>query len=146
MTFATVAFLVALVVIVVLAVSILRLRLSLERLKTQLNEVDRRLASVESQPDSRAPHPVEAPVPVITALDHEAPDADVVPTARVLSVTSAATPLIKLAALGYGLRRALDEEQRMRLGYAFRKELRRQQKLRRRRTLRPHTRAEGWKP
>ncbi len=69
--------------------------------------------------------PVSA-LPVIT----EPSDGDVT-TARVASVTLA-EPLIKAAAFTSGLRRALDEEHRMRFSAAFRRELRRQRKLRRR--------------
>jgi len=51
--------------------------------------------------------------------------------ARVASVTLA-EPLIKVAAFAHGLRRALDEEQRIRISATFRRELRRQRKVRRR--------------
>lgn len=65
---------------------------------------------------------------------------------RVASVALAG-PLIKVAAFSHGVRRALDEETRMRIAYAFRKELRRQRRLRRRRaaTAGP-PRKEGWRP
>jgi hypothetical protein len=53
--------------------------------------------------------------------------------ARVASVTLSG-PLIKVAAFSSGVRRALDEETRMRVAYAFRKELRRQRRVRRQRT------------
>lgn len=49
--------------------------------------------------------------------------------ARVASVTLSG-PLIKVAAFSHGVRRALDEETRMRAAYAFRKELRRQRRVR----------------
>ncbi len=54
-----------------------------------------------------------------------------VTAARVASVTLA-EPLIKAAAFTAGLRRALDEERRMRILATFRRELRRQRRLRRR--------------
>ena len=47
------------------------------------------------------------------------------PARRVASVTLA-RPLIKVAALSYGFRRALDDEQRFRMRYAMRQELKRQ--------------------
>jgi hypothetical protein len=81
------------------------------------------------------------PVPVITGLAEDQPTDGVEPsTARIASVTLG-PPLLKVAAFTYGVRRALREEQRMRVSYAVRKELRRQTKLRRRsrrRTVVPH--------
>ena len=72
------------------------------------------------------------PVPVITGLADEQPTDGLEPsTARIASVTLG-PPLVKIAAFSYGVRRALREEQRMRVSYAVRKELRRQRKLRRR--------------
>ena len=72
------------------------------------------------------------PVPVITGLAEDQPTDGVEPsTARIASVTLG-PPLVKIAAFSYGVRRALREEQRMRVSYAVRKELRRQRKLRRR--------------
>jgi hypothetical protein len=72
------------------------------------------------------------PVAIITEMARtESDDADL-SVSRVASVTLAG-PLIKVAALSHGLRRALDEESRMRIGYAVRKELKRQRKMRRRR-------------
>ena len=72
------------------------------------------------------------PVPVITGLADDQPSNGVEPsTARIASVTLG-PPLVKIAAFSYGVRRALREEQRMRVSYAVRKELRRQRKLRRR--------------
>jgi hypothetical protein len=73
---------------------------------------------------------VVADVPVITAMP-EADDADLT-ARRVVSVTLA-RPLIKVAALSYGIRRALDDENRFKVRYAMRRELRRQRKMRRRR-------------
>ncbi len=73
-----------------------------------------------------------AAVPLITDISHQRDDADDLTTARIASVTMG-RPLIKVAAFSHGVRRALDEEQRMRISYAVRKELRRQRKLRRRR-------------
>jgi hypothetical protein len=67
---------------------------------------------------------------VITAMP-EADDADLT-ARRVVSVTLA-RPLIKVAALSYGIRRALDDENRFKVRYAMRRELRRQRKMRRRR-------------
>ncbi|MFY9916558.1 MAG: hypothetical protein WAK18_17930, partial [Nocardioidaceae bacterium] len=78
------------------------------------------------------PDEATAAVPLITDISHRRADADDLTTARIASVTLGG-PLIKVAAFSHGVRRALDEEQRMRISYAVRKELRRQRKLRRRR-------------
>jgi hypothetical protein len=68
---------------------------------------------------------------LITQVSEELPEVADVTTARVASVTLG-RPLIKVAAFAYGVRRALDEEHRLRMTLAFRHELRRQRKLRRR--------------
>jgi hypothetical protein len=76
-------------------------------------------------------------VTVITDISSLLPaDRDPLTTGRIASVTLGG-PLLKVAAFSHGVRRALDEEQRMRISYAVRKELKRQRKMRRRR------RAEG---
>lgn len=73
------------------------------------------------------------PVPLITGLRADTGGDGVEPSAaRIASVTLGPT-LIKIAAFSHGVRRALGDEQRMRVSYAVRKELRRQRKLRRRR-------------
>jgi len=66
---------------------------------------------------------------------------------RVASVTLSG-PLIKVAAFSHGVRRALDEESRMRVAYAFRKELRRQRRVRRKRAAAAAgpPRDVGWRP
>jgi hypothetical protein len=74
--------------------------------------------------------PVEGVV-VITELTDASPGPADITRARIASVTLG-RPLIKLAAFSYGLRRALDDEHRLRTTLAFRQELRRQRKLRRR--------------
>jgi hypothetical protein len=76
------------------------------------------------------PEPAE-PVPVITGLTDRDDEFDLT-TRRVASVTLA-RPLIKVASLSYGVRRALDDEHRFKVRYAMRREFRRQRKMRRRR-------------
>ncbi len=89
-------------------------------------------AGPRTEGSRQARPPVTEPVPLITQLaDETLTDADDLTTARVASVTLG-PPLIKAAAFTYGVRRALGDEQRMRVSYAVRKELRRQRKLRRR--------------
>ena len=73
----------------------------------------------------------EPHVAVITAMSDDGDELEVT-RARVASVTLA-RPLIKVAAISFGLRRALRDEQRFRIRYAMRQELRRQTKMRRRR-------------
>ena len=68
-------------------------------------------------------------VSVITAM-HRSPAEDLT-TTRIASVALGG-PLIKVAALSHGVRRALSEEQRMRIAHVMRKELRQQRKMRRR--------------
>ncbi len=85
------------------------------------------------------------PVPVITHLDdHRYADGLDITKAMVASVTLA-RPLIKVAAFSHGLRRALDDEQRMRIRWAMRKEFRSQRKMRRRRRA-GRAPSEGWRP
>ncbi|MGH3471882.1 MAG: hypothetical protein ACRDPG_07535 [Nocardioidaceae bacterium] len=74
----------------------------------------------------------EPAVPVITAMTGAETGAVPVSAGRVVSVTLAA-PLIKAAALSHGVRRALSEDQRLKIAIVFRKELRRQRRIRRRR-------------
>jgi hypothetical protein len=74
--------------------------------------------------------PVEA-VPVITRIAEPADDEDL--TARRVASVTLARPLIKVAALSYGVRQALDDEHRLRLRLTMRRELKRQRKMRRRR-------------
>jgi hypothetical protein len=79
-------------------------------------------------PEDRARPPGE--VSVITHLSDDAEPTDL-GTAGAASVVLA-EPLIKLAAFTHGLRRALDDEHRLRMRLAFRRELRRQRRARRR--------------
>ncbi len=85
------------------------------------------------------------PVPVITGLTKDQPAVGAEPSAARIASVTLGPPLIKIAAFSYGVRRALSEEQRMRVSYAVRKELRRQHKLRRRRR-RSAMASEGGRP
>ncbi len=88
----------------------------------------------EPPPGLTASHQVDErdeDVRVITHLDGAETERDLT-TARIASVTLGG-PLIKVAALSHGVRRALREEHRMRVAYVVRKEMRRQRKIRRRR-------------
>lgn len=80
---------------------------------------------------SRAPAPAETEYLITTAggsADRALPQ---VPERAVLSVTVGA-PLVKLAAFGYGLRRALSAESRNRIAFEMRREVKRARKARRR--------------
>lgn len=100
-------------------------------------------ASLQSAVAGSSPHAapltdegVTARFPLITDKPADVEDAPPLGTsamtvARVASVTLS-EPLIKVAAFTHGVRRALDEEQRIRISATFRRELRRQRKLRRR--------------
>jgi hypothetical protein len=83
-----------------------------------------------TQATGAAARPPVQDVSVITRLSDVTEPGDLT-TGRVASVVLAA-PLIKVAAFSAGLRRALDDEHRLRMRLAFRRELRRQRKARRR--------------
>jgi len=83
----------------------------------------------------------EGPVPVITRLPD---DDDLDTTARRVASVTLARPLIKIASISYGLRRALDDERRFKVRYAMRQEFRRQRKMRRRRRAGPAP-SMGWR-
>lgn len=146
---------------VVLAV-LLALGLAIGQLKRQVHELSAQLAELSSRAHmdgdaSAADAPLPAargvpredaaapePVPVITEIPGgRADDVDLTRT-RVASVTLA-RPLIKVAALSHGVRRALGGEQRMRVRYTMRQELRRQRKMRRRRRA-SQAPSPGWRP
>lgn len=147
MTDGQVAAVVGTLVVLVLALGLLvwQLRSEVRRLKaevTSLRLVHGSQPPGEDGPDRRPIPPAPTlsssdstrePVPLITALAEDRPtNDDDLSAARIASVTLG-PPLIKIAAFSSGVRRALSDEQRMRVSYAVRKELRRQHKLRRRR-------------
>jgi len=104
-----------------------RLAGELTSLRPTAEEGSRQARPPVAEAESRQARP---PVPVITRLSDETVPADLT-TARVASV-ALGRPLIKVAAFSYGVRRALDDEHRLRMRLAFRQELRRQRKTRRR--------------
>jgi hypothetical protein len=145
---------VTLVVAVAVAVTVVLtlLTLSLSRQVHRLRREVQGLAQTRgSTPDSPAVSPVVSQPPhggdlVVTPtllgpLEAE-PDLRM---SRIGSVTLAG-PLIKVAALSSGLRRALSEDARMRASHAFRKELRRQRKQRRKRSAAGSSRPAGRRP
>jgi hypothetical protein len=97
-----------------------------------------------AEPAARAESSAEEPADQVSVITRMPETEDDLTTVRIASVTLG-PPLIKVAAFSHGIRRALDEEQRMRISYAIRKELRRQRKMRRRRRSQ-HAPSEGWRP
>jgi hypothetical protein len=87
-------------------------------------------ARAPAGPRAAASDTIDEDVPIITALP-DGDDLDI--TARRVASVTFARPLIKVASLSYGLRRALDDEHRFKVRYAMRQEFRRQRKMRRRR-------------
>lgn len=147
MTTATFALVVVALVALSLALVVRALHLQVRRLSTEVGELretlDVRVHAAQRAEQSfgdpfeqsgleRESEP-EVEVAVITALSADAA-ADPVPepsAGRVVSVTLAG-PLMKAVAFSSGVRRALDDEHRMRVAYLYRKELKRQRKMRRR--------------
>jgi hypothetical protein len=130
-------------VVAALWVVLIRMRADLQQL-VEIHQVDE--AEEDIAPATQpTPDPVKVPrqraadsvavaerVPVITQLNGAASaGASDLTAARVASVTLG-RPLVKAASFAYGVRRALDDEHRIRMQVAFRSELRRQRKLRRR--------------
>jgi hypothetical protein len=139
-------------VVVALAYVVGRLSVEVRRLTAELatlsdgpGEPATPAAATESMdPGPRTPTPVTAPianeatsaaldsdVQVITAWPDADDDLDI--TARRVASVTLARPLIKVASISYGLRRALDDEHRFKVRSAMRQEFRRQRKMRRRR-------------
>lgn len=152
------------------ALVIVLLSVVVARLASQLTQLSRQVDHLQGAPEPPAPLPSPAPsgefgstseeralepsverpsydqgdedVSVITHVDDQ-PDDDLT-TARIASVTLGG-PLIKVAALSHGVRRALREEHRMRIAYVVRKEMRRQRNIRRRRRA-ERAPSQGWTP
>lgn len=131
------------------ALAVVALAYVVGRMSAQLRQLRVELAGLAALPDPSTSVPAAAmparvaarvettsdeQVPVITALPAAAGDSDDLDvTARRVASVTLARPLIKVASLSYGLRRALDDENRFKVRYAMRQEFRRQRKMRRRR-------------
>lgn len=131
------------------ALAVVALAYVVGRMSAQLRQLRVELAGLAALPDPSTSVPAAAmptrvaarvettsdeQVPVITALPAAAGDSDDLDvTARRVASVTLARPLIKVASLSYGLRRALDDETRFKVRYAMRQEFRRQRKMRRRR-------------
>lgn len=105
-------------------------RADVEALRAQVEELSSAL--VAQQGAAAAVQP-SVEYLITTAGDEAAQRADLpqVPDRAVLSVTLG-EPLVKLAAFGYGLRRALSAESRNRIAFEIRRETKRTRKERRR--------------
>lgn len=79
------------------------------------------------QQELAAPQTPARPAPADYLITFDQPDPIQVSTGRVVSATLG-EPLIKVAALGHGVRRALREEKRAHLVYQVRREYRRRRK------------------
>lgn len=97
--------------------------------------VVRTVVSLDGRDEEPEPEPERVlraeHVPVITAITDPVDDVDL--TARRVASVTLARPLIKVAALGFGVRQALDDEHRLRVRLTMKRELKRQRKMRRRR-------------
>lgn len=156
MTFTSGAIVACLLALPVLGLLVVRLSRRVDDLSAQLAATTRISAFVPAATDSTPVDRGTGPggpdgdddsagaVPVITDLDDVAPDRPAAGGARIVSVT-VGVPLVKVAALASGVRRALSEENRMRVAYAVRKELRRQRKMRRRQRAQ-RAPSPGWRP
>jgi hypothetical protein len=103
----------------------------LEALRAQLEELSSELAVARG---AAAVVPPQTEFVITTAGDPVAADPGnlpAVPDRAVLSVTLG-EPLVKLAAFGYGVRRALSAESRNRIAFEMRREVKRARKERRR--------------
>lgn len=140
----------AIAVVLALVAVLVHLRRSIRSLEAHVATLQQALVSpgVDRVGPDRAvstADPERLPVPVITDLSDVRPSAAPITSGRIVSVTLAG-PLIKIAALAAGLRRALDDEHRMRVSYAFRRELKRQRKVRRRAAAARARQSAGWAP
>jgi hypothetical protein len=150
-TIATLAMVAAVVVVAALLSLVVSMHRRLGRLGAEVAALQHRDVVAEVRPaDPIEPATVAArtPVALITGLPVEGGSDETtgaVTTGRIVSVTLA-EPMIKVAALVAGLRRALDDEHRMRVSYAFRRELKRQRKLRRRAAAARARQAQGGVP
>lgn len=97
-------------------------------LRTRVDELSAELTASRA---AAVNDPGSAEYLITTAGDPVEPDLPQVPERAVLSVTLG-EPLVKLAAFGYGLRRALSPESRNRIAFEMRREVKRARKARRR--------------
>jgi len=105
-------------------------RADVEQLRAQLDELSSELATTRGAASLVTPQ-VEYLITTAGSSAEESKDLPRVADRAVLSVTLG-EPLVKMAALGYGVRRALSAESRNRIAFAVRREVKRARKERRR--------------
>ena len=111
-------------------------RADVEALRERVEELSAQLAATRAP----ASGTLLAPGDIVITSAGESPRTDLpqVPERAVLSATVGA-PLVKAAAFGYGLRRALSAESRNRIAFEMRREVKRARKARRRHARRTRT-------
>jgi Sec-independent protein translocase protein TatA len=123
---------------------------AIDRLREEVEELSRREAAREVAEKTAAAHPSSRSAPerdgdwVITTFDgdeHAREQHLRTPSTQQVVSTTLGEPLIKVAALSYGVRQALREERRAHLAFQVRREYRR-----RRRASRTRSRAGGTAP
>lgn len=138
---------VCLLALVGLCLVVVSLRRQVRGLTGALRDADPQVTSPPGpQPHTEAARADgrEVAVPVITALPAERSAVEPAGSRWRLASITLGEPLVKIVSFSYAVRRALDDERRLRYRVALRKELRRQRKLRRQRRLRPA--GQGWRP
>ncbi len=105
-------------------------RADVESLRAQVEELSSALATSQGAADVVPPQ-VEYVITTAGQQSAEVADLPQVPDRAVMSVT-VGEPLVKAAAFGYGVRRALSAESRNRIVFAMRREVKRARKERRR--------------
>jgi hypothetical protein len=118
-------------------------RADVEALTARLNAIDSTRAHAQppvptqqfvitSLPDGPSPLHVGDPIPTAADPDHN-PDTDPGPlTAGQFATIAVGESLVRLASLGYGVRRALSAENRNRIRFEMRREIKRARRQRRR--------------
>ena len=106
-------------------------RADVEELRARLEELSSQLAASQEEASAVPPKDEYLITTVGARSDEPSDELSQVPDRAVLSVTLG-EPLVKVAAFGFGLRRALSAESRNRITFEMRREVKRARKERRR--------------
>jgi hypothetical protein len=106
-------------------------RADVEELRARLEELSSQLAASQEEASAVPPKDEYLITTVGARSDESSGELSQVPDRAVLSVTLG-EPLVKVAAFGFGLRRALSAESRNRITFEMRREVKRARKERRR--------------
>ncbi len=106
-------------------------RADVEELRARLEELSSQLAASQEEASAVPPKDEYLITTVGARSDEPSGELSQVPDRAVLSVTLG-EPLVKVAAFGFGLRRALSAESRNRIAFEMRREVKRARKERRR--------------